>query len=206
MPRDKARDKARVTVLLSGNGSNLAALLARAAAPDASFAITHVISDRADAYGLTRAREANVPGEAIPPKHYADKTAWQSALREAVSATGPDLVVLAGFMRVLDEAFVEAFAGRLVNIHPSLLPKYRGLNTYARALEAGDAEHGTSVHYVTAELDGGPVIARTVVPIEQDDTVESLRARTQAAEYELYPRIVQKICAGQITPARVAEG
>lgn len=189
-----------MTVLLSGSGSNLAALLERAAAPDASFSVRAVISDRADAFGLERARAAGIAAQCVARGDWPDKATFQRALRDAVLATTPDLVVLAGFMRILDSGFVDAFAGRLINIHPSLLPKYRGLDTYARALAAGDQEHGTSVHYVTGELDGGPLIAQCRVPIRSGDDVATLRARTQSAEHQLYPAVVQALCAGETPP------
>ncbi len=171
----------RVAVLISGAGSTLRAIV------DAklNIDIVAVLSDRADAAGLTFAQASGLSALCIQRRNYASKAAFEAALVEALDAVKPDLIVLAGFMRVLSADVVARFAGRMINLHPSLLPKYPGLDTHARALAAGDAEHGASVHWVTAELDGGPVIAQTRTPILLGDTAEMLSARLKPLEHDL---------------------
>ena len=171
----------RVAVLISGAGSTLRAIV------DAklNIDIVAVHSDRADAAGFTFAQASGLSALCIQRRNYASKAAFEAALVEALDAVKPDLIVLAGFMRVLSADVVARFAGRMINLHPSLLPKYPGLDTHARALAAGDAEHGASVHWVTAELDGGPVIAQTRTPILLGDTAEMLSARLKPLEHDL---------------------
>ena len=177
-----------VAVLASGRGSNLQALIDAAAQEDSGFVIRCVVSDRAGAGALARARAADIPAHFVDPAAHADRASYGAALDAVL--TGSDLVVLAGFMRVLGSALVQKWAGRMVNIHPSLLPKYRGLDTHQRALDAGDAEHGASVHFVTETLDGGPVILQAVIPVERGDNAASLAARVQAQEHRIYPFVV----------------
>lgn len=171
----------RVAVLLSGAGSTLRAIVQA----QLNLEIVAVISDRPDAAGLTFAQNSRLSALCIQRRHYASKQAFEAALIEALAAVKPDLIVLAGFMRVLSASMAARFAGRMINLHPSLLPKYPGLNTHARAIAAGDSEHGASVHWVTAELDGGPVIAQVRTPILLGDTAESLAARLKSLEHAL---------------------
>ncbi|WP_444894661.1 phosphoribosylglycinamide formyltransferase [Microbulbifer sp. TRSA001] len=180
----------RVAVLISGSGSNLQALLDAAAQEDAPFSVTAVVSNKADAYGLTRAEQAGVPTSVVNHRDYSSRETFDHALIEEIDKCKPDLVVLAGFMRILTPDFVRHYNGRLINIHPSLLPKYQGLHTHKRALEAGDKEHGVTVHFVTEELDGGPPIVQAIVPIKEGDTPELLAKRVQVQEHIIYPMAV----------------
>ncbi|WHU44201.1 phosphoribosylglycinamide formyltransferase, partial [Pseudomonas fulva] len=161
-----------VVVLLSGSGSNLQALIDSSAIPDSAVRIGAVISNRADAYGLQRAAAAGIETAVLDHTEFEGREAFDAALVACIDGFAPDLVVLAGFMRILSGGFVRHYQGRLLNIHPSLLPRYKGLHTHRRALEAGDAEHGCSVHFVTEELDGGPLVVQAVVPVAPDDTVQ----------------------------------
>jgi phosphoribosylglycinamide formyltransferase-1 len=157
-----------------------------------------VISDRADAPGLAWANAAGLPGRALSPRDFADRAAFDRALADLIDVYDPRLVVLAGFMRILGREFVERYAGRMLNIHPSLLPKYRGLRTHQRALAAGDAVHGASVHFVTAELDGGPVVLQARVPVRTDDDEATLAARVLAQEHRIYPECIGWFAAGRL--------
>ena len=185
-------------VLLSGRGSTYAALQQAAETGELAGKPRIVLSDRAEAGGLGIARNSNVPARALPPEDYPDRAAYESDLGDAVEDSGADWLVLAGYMRILGDAFVRRFMGRMINIHPSLLPAYRGLGTYRRALAAGERIHGTSVHFVTPELDGGPVIAQAEVPVYPEDDVASLRRRTKARERVLYPRVLDWILRGRV--------
>lgn len=187
-----------VAVLVSGFGSNLQALLDARSRGRLPVDFRLVASDRPDAYGLQRARAAGVPTAAIPPAASADRAAWNAALGAALRESGAELVVLAGFMRVLAPGLVRAWEGRMLNIHPSLLPLHRGLHTHRRTLEAGDRMHGTSVHYVTEELDGGPVVLQARVPVLPGDDPESLARKVQAREHEIYPRAVRWVAEGRL--------
>lgn len=182
-----------LVVLISGNGSNLQALLEHIAAGRLSACVAAVISDRADAFGLVRARRAGLPAQAVVRGDYPNRAAFYAALLRRVEAFEPDLVVLAGFMRVLPECFVEHFEHRMVNIHPSLLPRFKGLNTHQRVLDAGERRHGASVHWVTAELDAGPVILQAEVEVAPGDTAETLGARVLRKEHQIYARAIQRI-------------
>lgn len=185
-----------VAVLASGRGSNLQALIEESAKPGSGFAVRCVVADRVDAGALARARAAGIPAHFIDPAAHADRASFDAAL-EGVLA-GHDLAVLAGFMRVLGSALVQKWAGRMVNIHPSLLPKYRGLNTHQRALDAGDTEHGASVHFVTETLDGGPVILQAVIPLDDADDAATLAVRVQAQEHRIYPFVVGLFARGRV--------
>jgi len=187
----------KVAVLLSGRGSNLRALIA-AAHRDSSFRLVGAFSDKPEAPGLQYAREAGIATCAYIPRHYPDKAAFERALFDAVAASGADLVVLAGFMRILGTQTVEAWRGRLINIHPSLLPKYPGLHTHARALEAGDKEHGASVHFVTPVLDGGPVLMQVRIPLLAGDDADTLAARLIVEEHRLLVAAVRLIAQGRV--------
>lgn len=185
----------RLAILISGRGSNMATILEAAKAADYPAEPVLVLSNRPDAAGLETALAAGIPVLAIDHKLYGkDREAFERAMDAALEEAGVEMVALAGFMRVLTPWFVGKWRGRLVNIHPSLLPKYRGLDTHARAIEAGDAEAGCSVHWVTAGVDEGAVIAQARVPILADDTPESLAKRVLPAEHELYPRALAIAC------------
>jgi phosphoribosylglycinamide formyltransferase-1 len=187
-----------VVVLLSGTGSNLRAIVAQATAGELPVEIRAVISDRPDAQGLTWAAAQGLRTVALPPRDFPDRATFDRALAETVAGFDPGLVVLAGFMRILGDEFVDRFAGRLLNIHPSLLPKYRGLHTHRRALEAGDRQHGASVHFVTRELDGGPVVIQARVPVRDDDDEASLAARVLTEEHRIYPECIGWFAAGRL--------
>jgi len=188
----------RLAVLISGRGSNLKALIDACANGRVNGRIVLVISNRPQAPGLAYAGDAGIPYAVVDHRQYADREAFDRALGDTLDEHQPDLIVLAGFMRVLTSGFVARFANRMVNIHPSLLPDFRGLDTHARALAAGVEHHGASVHFVTTELDGGPVIIQVRVPVCPGDSPESLAARVQAAEHRLYPAAVGLICSGRI--------
>lgn len=181
----------QLAVLISGSGTNLQAIMdaQKAGALDAEIAV--VFSNRANAAGLERAAQAGIPTASLDHRDYPDREQFDQAMIEVLTPYAPDTVVLAGFMRILSAVFVRHYAGRLINIHPSLLPKYRGLNTHARALEAGDSEHGCSIHFVTEELDGGPLIAQAPIAVHANDTVDSLSKRVQQREHLLYPQVLQ---------------
>jgi len=191
--------RAGVAVLISGRGSNLEALIDAVRDGRLRADLRGVLSNRPDAPGLARAAHAGVPTRVVPHRDYARREDFDAALAQALDALTPDLVVLAGFMRVLTPGFVQRWRGRLVNIHPSLLPALPGLHTHRRALEAGLREHGASVHFVTAELDGGPVIARARVPVLAGDDPDTLAARVLAREHVLLPQVVQWIVDGRVT-------
>ncbi len=187
-----------LVVLIYGSGSNLQALIDACASGTISAQIGLVISNEADAYGLTRAKNAGIPVAVLDHRQFDDRDGFDAALAEMIQAAQPDGVILAGFMRILTPAFVQQFAGRMLNIHPSLLPKYRGLHTHRRALEAGDTVHGLSIHFVTAELDGGPVIAQAEVPVLPQDTEATLATRVLQQEHRLYPMVAQWLIDGTL--------
>jgi phosphoribosylglycinamide formyltransferase-1 len=189
--------RCRVVVLLSGSGSNLQALIDTQAS--SSYEIVAVISNKQDAFGLQRAAKHGIATETLSHRDFASRESFDSKLAKLVDSFKPDLVVLAGFMRILTAPFVALFAGRLVNIHPSLLPEFPGMNTHQRALDAGVSEHGVSVHFVTEELDGGPVIARRKVSVTADDTAESLAAKVLTEEHKLYPEVVEWFARGELS-------
>ena len=187
-----------VVVLLSGTGSNLQALIDSTRTGDSPVRIAAVISNRSDAYGLQRARDAGIDTRALDHKAFDGREAFDSALIELIDAFNPKLVVLAGFMRILSADFVRHYEGRLLNIHPSLLPKYKGMHTHQRALDAGDSEHGCSVHFVTEELDGGPLVVQAVVPVESDDSAQTLAQRVHTQEHRIYPLAVRWFAEGRL--------
>lgn len=190
--------KTRCVVLLSGRGSNLAAILKAAQAAEYPAMIAGVVANKADAPGLQLARNAGVPVSVVPSANYSDRDNYDAALQVAVDAYAPDLVVLAGFMRILTPAFVNHYAGRMINIHPSLLPSFTGLHTHQRALDAGVRIHGCTVHFVTAELDHGPMIAQAAVPVLADDTASTLAARVLTAEHQVYPAAIRWFAEGRL--------
>ena len=186
-----------VVVLISGSGSNLQALI-DSTSPEHPMRICAVISNRADAFGLRRAENAGIPTRVLDHKLYADRERFDQALIETIDRFDPQLVVLAGFMRILSAGFVRHYAGRLLNIHPSLLPKFKGMHTHQRALEAGELEHGCSVHFVTEELDGGPLVLQAVIPVETGDSAEILAQRVHTQEHLIYPRAVHWFAEGRL--------
>jgi phosphoribosylglycinamide formyltransferase-1 len=185
-----------IVVLISGRGSNMQALL------DAGLPVSAVISNRAAAKGLALAAARGVPTRVIEHASYASREAFDDALAEEIDRFAPRLVVLAGFMRVLSPEFVARYAGRLVNIHPSLLPAFTGLDTHRRALEAGVKLHGCTVHFVTEQLDHGPIIVQAAVPVRPDDTAETLAARVIRQEHAVYPRAVRWFLEGRLAVER----
>lgn len=187
-----------VVVLISGSGSNLQALIDSVAHDGNPARIAAVICNRAGAYGLERAKQAGIATELLDHKQFDGREAFDAALIQAIDAHQPDLVVLAGFMRILTPGFVQHYTGRLLNIHPSLLPKHKGLHTHQRAIEAGDSEHGCSVHFVTEELDGGPLVVQAVLPVMADDTAESLAHRVHQQEHQIYPLAVRWFAEGRL--------
>ncbi|AZF59420.1 phosphoribosylglycinamide formyltransferase [Pseudomonas sp. R11-23-07] len=187
-----------VVVLLSGTGSNLQALIDSMRTGDSPVRIAAVISNRSDAYGLQRARDAGIETRSLDHKAFDGREAFDRALIELIDAFNPKLVILAGFMRILSADFVRHYEGRLLNIHPSLLPKYKGLHTHQRALDAGDREHGCSVHFVTEELDGGPLVVQAVVPVESDDSAQTLAQRVHTQEHRIYPLAVRWFAEGRL--------
>lgn len=188
----------RIVVLISGSGSNLQAIIDACAQKKINGVISAVFSNKADAFGLERAREADIPAHALSAADFASREAFDRELMQEIDAYAPDLVVLAGYMRILSPAFVAHYEGRLLNVHPSLLPKYPGLHTHRQALANGDEEHGTSVHFVTDELDGGPVILQARVPVFSGDSEEDVTARVQAQEHAIYPLVVNWFIDGRL--------
>jgi phosphoribosylglycinamide formyltransferase-1 len=191
-------ERCRIVVLISGSGSNLQALIDRCADHSIPADIVAVISNRADAYGLERAASAGIATEVLNHREFPSREAFDTELQILIDSYRPDLVVLAGFMRILSAGFVDHYRGRLLNIHPSLLPNYPGLDTHRRAIEAGDAEAGATVHFVTAELDGGPPILQAAVPIEAGDTPELLARRVLTVEHIIYPQVVEWFARGRL--------
>jgi phosphoribosylglycinamide formyltransferase-1 len=187
-----------VVVLISGTGSNLRAIAEQVRAGALPVEIRAVISDRAEATGLAWAGAAGLPTAVVPARDYAGRAAFDMALAAEIDRHAPGLVVLAGFMRVLGPALVDRYAGRMLNIHPSLLPRHRGLHTHRRVLEAGDAVHGASVHFVTRELDGGPVVLQARVPVRADDDESTLAARVLAQEHRIYPECIGWYATGSL--------
>jgi phosphoribosylglycinamide formyltransferase-1 len=187
-----------IAVLASGRGSNLAALIDAREAGDLPIAFTLVASDKADAPALRKAEAHGIATLALDPKTFASRRGFDEALFANVAASGAQLVVLAGYMRIIDAAVTAAWTGRMINIHPSLLPKYRGLHTHRRALKAGDAEHGASVHFVSAELDDGPVIAQVRIDARDGDTEDALAARLLPKEHRLLVACVDAIARGVV--------
>lgn len=189
----------RFAVLISGNGSNLQALIDACQAGRIQGELVGVVSNRADAFGLERAKAAGIATQVLSNQAFADRESYDAALIQALESWKPDLLVMAGFMRILTPGFVQHFAGRMLNIHPSLLPKYQGVKTHARAIAAGDTVHGASVHFVTEELDGGPVVLQARVPIFPDDDEVTLAERVLSQEHQIYPLVINWFCQGRLT-------
>jgi len=188
----------RITVLISGRGSNLAALIAASQASDFKGAVTHVVSNKPDAAGLDIARAHAIATSVVDNARFASREAFDASLSDTIEATEPDLVVLAGFMRVLTDGFVQRHAGRMLNVHPSLLPAYPGLYTHRRALADGVRIHGCTVHFVTPAIDRGPIVAQAAVPVRADDDEATLAARVLAQEHRLLPAAARWFCAGRL--------
>jgi phosphoribosylglycinamide formyltransferase-1 len=188
----------RIVVLISGQGSNLDAILRASEAEDWPGRVVAVVSNRADARGLVTAAERGVATDVLDHKAFADRAAFDAALAEVVDRHAPDLVVLAGFMRILTPEFVARYEGRMLNVHPSLLPAFTGLHTHRRAIEAGCKVAGATVHFVSAELDHGPIVAQAVVPVRVGDDEKTLAERVLAAEHVLYPRAVGWFVRGEL--------
>jgi phosphoribosylglycinamide formyltransferase-1 len=181
----------KIVVLISGGGTNLQAIIDASADGAYPAEVVGVISNKEGVYGLTRANNADIATVALSHKAFDSREDYDQALIKEIDAFDADLIVLAGFMRILTPDFVQHFQGRLLNIHPSLLPKYQGLNTHQRAIDAGDEVHGVSVHFVTEELDGGPVILQAKVPVFEGDTSDDLAARVHEQEHRIYPLVVK---------------
>ena len=186
-----------IVVLISGGGTNLQSII-DAAQADLPVEIRAVVSNRVDAFGLERARRAGIPTEVVEHRQFTNRESYDAALMKCIDSFKPELVVLAGFMRILGDDFVRHYEGRMLNIHPSLLPRHRGLDTHNRCLEAGDAEHGASVHFVTPELDAGPVVVQARVPVEPDDSPEALASRVLEQEHRIYPQAIRWFAEGRL--------
>lgn len=186
----------QVAVLISGNGSNLQAIIDHSQA--GGYQLCAVISNRADAFGLQRAASAGIATRLLDHKAFTSREAFDAQLMQEIDAFQPDLVVLAGFMRILSSGFVQHYAGRLLNIHPSLLPAYKGTNTHQRVLDAGDRQHGASVHFVTPELDGGPVVRQAVIGVAAGDTRDTLAQRVAIEEHKIYPEVIGWFASGRL--------
>lgn len=194
-----SRPPLQLAILISGRGSNMAAIARACAAQQINARVTVVISDRPGVAGLGVARDLGIEAVTVPWQGADGRALFERTLGTAIDARAADLVVLAGFMRILSPEFAARYAGRMLNIHPSLLPKYTGLHTHRRVLEAGDAEHGASVHFVTAELDGGPVVLQSKVAVQPADTETDLSARVQATEHIIYPQVIGMVADGRLS-------
>lgn len=188
----------RIVVLISGNGSNLQAIIDACGTRITKGEVTAVFSNKPEAYGLERAKQSGIDARFIDPNKFETRDLFDAELMTQIDSYEPDLIVLAGYMRILSSEFVAHYLGKMINIHPSLLPKYTGLNTHKRVIEAGDSEHGTSVHFVTEQLDGGPVILQAKVPVFSEDTPEILNERVQVQEHHIYPLTVNWFVEGRL--------
>jgi phosphoribosylglycinamide formyltransferase-1 len=191
-------DYKSIVVLISGNGSNLQAIIEQVSEGKIAANISAVFANRIDAYGLQRAKLANIPAIFIDHKSFDSRANYDAHMRQEIDKYSPDLIILAGFMRILSSDFVQHYQGRMLNIHPSLLPKYRGLHTHQRAIDEGDTEHGASVHFVTPDLDGGPVVLQSKVPIFPDQTTEELSQRVQEQERQMYSLVIKWFCQDRL--------
>jgi len=187
-----------IAILISGRGSNMRVIVERAAAGTLPVDVRVVVSDKPSAEGLSLAADMNIATRVLEPRDFPDRPAYDRALVELLRQFQPQLVLLAGFMRILTPQFIGAFAGRMLNVHPSLLPKYPGLHTHRRCLEAGDTAHGVSIHFVTEQLDGGPVVLQAEVPVVPGDTEITLSARVQQAEHKIYPQAIDWFARGRL--------
>ncbi len=183
-------------VLISGSGSNLQSLIDNA--DHINLEIGAVISNKEGAYGLKRAQQVNIPTHAINHKQFSSREEFDQILSQTIDQYQPEIIILAGFMRILTSKFTQKYTGKMLNIHPSLLPKFQGLNTHQRALDAGESEHGVSVHFVTDELDGGPIIAQSRINILANDSADSLARRVLVEEHKLFPEVVHWFTQGRL--------
>jgi phosphoribosylglycinamide formyltransferase 1 len=193
-----APEAARIVVLISGRGSNMRALAERSADPAMGYQVAGVLSDRPQAGGLEAAADLGIPARAVIPDPAAPRAQYEASLAAAIEEFAPSLIVLAGFMRILSAPLVARYAGRMLNIHPSLLPKYPGLDTHRRVLAARESAHGATVHFVTEQLDGGPLIIQGRIPVEPGEEAESLQARVHVVEHRIYPLAVRWYCSGRL--------
>ncbi len=193
------QEKIRIVVLISGSGSNLQAIIDHVESGDIPAEICAVISNKSGVKGLERAANHGIATHVLSHKSYGSREEFDQALQQQINQYHPQLVVLAGFMRILTPELTHHYLGRMLNIHPSLLPKYQGLHTHRRVLEAGDTEHGVTVHFVTAELDGGPAVIQARVPVLKGDTEDSLAARVLEQEHIIYPKAVKLFAQGRLT-------
>ncbi|WP_044409704.1 phosphoribosylglycinamide formyltransferase [Thiomicrospira microaerophila] len=193
------RELTNVVVVLSGNGSNLQALIDFQQRADCAYKIVKVVANRPNAFGLERAKQHHIPASLVNHQDYATREDFERALIQHIDQAQPGLVVLAGFMRILTPLFTEHYLGKMLNIHPSLLPKYPGLDTHQRAIDAGDTEHGLSIHFVTAELDGGPVILQASLKIEPQMDAQMLQQQVHQLEHQAYPLAVNLFAQGQLS-------
>ncbi len=198
MMSDQTLDTPRIVILISGTGSNMVTIANQVQSGEIPGLVAAVISNRPEAAGIQHAQDRNLPTEILDHKNFATREDFDTALIPLIDQYQPDIVVLAGFMRILSADFVRHYQGRMLNIHPSLLPKYQGLNTHQRAIEAGDTEHGVSVHFVTEELDGGPVVIQAIVPIDSNDDAQSLQRKVQTQEHVIYPVAVKWFVEGRL--------
>lgn len=189
----------RTVILISGSGTNLQSFIDKVASGELDLDLCLVFSNRPDAFGLERARKAGIPTACIEHGDFGDRESFDRAVAAIIDDYAPDLIVLAGFMRILSPWFVQHYAGRILNIHPALLPKYPGLNTHQRALDAGDAWHGSTVHFVTEELDGGPRILAGRLRVDPAETAEELQRRVQAVEHQIYPEAAALVGSGRVS-------
>jgi len=185
-------------ILISGSGTNLQSFIDKTGAGELDLDIAVVLSNKPGVAGLDRARKARIPVECVEHGGYPDRESFDAALNETLDRYSPDLIILAGFMRILTPVFIDHFAGRIFNIHPSLLPQYPGLDTHQRAIDAGDQWAGSTVHFVTEELDGGPLVIQGRVPVTRDDTARSLAARVLKVEHQIYPEAAALFAAGRL--------
>jgi len=197
-PPNDPRQPRPIVILISGRGSNMRALVARSRAADSSYRVSLVLADRPAAAGLAVAEDLGVATACVPASAYPERAAFDRALAERIDAESPALVVLAGFMRILGAEFVARYADRLLNIHPSLLPLHPGLHTHRRVLQARASTHGATVHFVTAELDGGPPIIQASIDVRPGDDEDTLAARVQIEEHKIYPLAVDWFCSGRL--------
>lgn len=191
-------ERCKTAILISGSGSNLQSFIDRIASGELALDLCVVFSNRPDAYGLVRAEKAGIPTACIEHGNYPDREAFDRAVIETLDRWHPELLVLAGFMRILSPAFVNHYEGKILNIHPALLPRYPGLDTHQRVLDAGDEWHGSTVHFVTEELDGGPRILQGRLPVAPSESADDLRSRVQAVEHQIYPEAAGLVGEGRV--------
>ncbi len=196
----------RTVILISGRGSNMQAIVERQQAGELAIDIRAIISNRPDATGLEFAQQHGIHTEVVDHRPFSQRNEFDQRLQQAIDQHQPQLVILAGFMRILGPAFVAHYRGRMLNIHPSLLPKYTGLDTHSRAIAAGDTEHGASIHFVTEELDGGPLISQVSLPIQDHETAEPLSQRVLKEEHRLYPLAIHWFASGRLSLHTDANG